>query len=187
MSEPTEVLNGYRVHPDRLFLRASRHGESYNGFRRKRVGAWNDADGKWTGIPICEECGGFFGVDPNAMGAGVSSVSTLELCEWRGRRVVIGRDKICVSSYRVVAVNHNVPAAFAARCGVEVIVARSGDIVCQGGGRCSPKSGATVTQSGGYCSPKSGAIVNWYGGECIPNPGAIINDLRQGDSDERAN
>jgi len=100
------------------FLRTSNNGLSHDGYKRKRVGAWNKAP-HWTGKPTCKDCGGFFGIDKEANGFGLPARPTLELCEWRGRRVVID-DKICVSEYRVVAVDDDIPDEAFKRCAIKV-------------------------------------------------------------------
>ena len=102
------------------FLRTSDDGVSYGGFRRKRIGAWNIAP-NWTGAPTCNDCGGFYGIDDEANKFCLMPRSTVELCEWRGERVVIDDDKICVSEYRVVAVNADIPDEAFAACGHQVL------------------------------------------------------------------
>jgi len=102
------------------FLRTSDDGVSYGGFRRKRIGAWNIAP-NWTGAPTCNDCGGFYGIDDEANKFCLMPRSTVELCEWRGERVVIDDDKICVREYRVVAINADIPDEAFAACGHQVL------------------------------------------------------------------
>ena len=114
----------------RWMLRTSDDGVSYGGFRRKRIGAWNKAE-KWTGKPSCNTCDGFFGIDKEANEFGLLwNRNTIELCEWRGERVVIGDDKSCVSEFRVVAINSDIPDKFFEACNIKV--AHDGDVVSPG-------------------------------------------------------
>ncbi len=151
------------------FLRTSNAGVSYNGFRRKRIGAWNDAP-EWTGTPTCQECGGYFGIDAEYNTSGLLPRSTLELCEWRGERVVIDADKICVSSYRVVAVDASIPDAAFERCGYRVLRKGTLDkvpfgerVLVRGTGRCQ----IGTVSGGGYvrnCDQARLAITTVAGG-----------------------
>ena len=123
-------------------LRTSDNGVSYGGFKRKRIGAWNKAK-KWTGTPSCKKCGGFFGIDKDAHSFGVDwTRKTFELCEWRGERIVIDGNKICVSEYRVIAINSNIPEKFFDACNIKV--AHDGDVV-------SPKKRERWIAFEGHC------------------------------------
>jgi len=114
-------INNYNVDPNKIFLRSSNNGISYKGFRRKKVGAWNKAK-NWTGIPRCFKCGGFFGIDKEFCRFGINyNRLTIEMCEWRGKRVPIENDKICVSEYRVVAINEDIPDFVFKQCGYGVL------------------------------------------------------------------
>jgi hypothetical protein len=139
-------------------LRTSDDGVTYGGYRRKRVGEWNDA-ADWTGTPTCDDCGGFFGIDTTANGFGVLSRRTMELCEWRGERVVIDGDKICVSSFRVVAVGADIPVDAFRHVGWRL---------CAGGEQIdSVRAGETVVCMGGevFVESQSGGDILCYGGE----------------------
>jgi len=117
----------FTVSDSNWLLRTSNNGVSTNGFKRKRIGAWNKAQA-WTGKPDCFICGGFFGIDPQYNAAGLYlDRPTIELCEWRGERVPIDGDKICVSEYRVVAINEDIPLTFLQVCGYKV--ASDGDTI----------------------------------------------------------
>jgi len=115
-------INNYNVDSSKIFLRSSNNGVSYNFFRRKKVGDWNKAS-NWTGIRTCRECGGFFGIDEEFHGFGIIDYGrhTIEMCEWRGRRVRIDNNKICVSEYRVVAINADIPNYVFNQCGYNVL------------------------------------------------------------------
>jgi len=113
-------INKYNVDSSKIFLRSSNNGVSYNKFRRKRVGAWNKCK-NWTGTPTCNKCGGFFGIDKEFNSIGISYRSTIEMCEWRGKRMPIGNDKICVSEYRVVAIDGDIPNYILGQCGYNVL------------------------------------------------------------------
>ena len=114
-------LNGYNVDSSKLFLRTSDDGVSYGNFKRKEVGVWNKSE-NWTGIPTCDKCNGFFGIDKEFNNFGIiREQATIELCEWRGKRVAIDNDKICVSKYRVVAINENIPNKYFEECGYKVL------------------------------------------------------------------
>jgi len=182
------------------FLRTSDNGVSYGNYKRKRIGAWNDAGDEWTGIPTCDECGGFFGIDEDAHDFGLLHCrSTLELCEWRGKRVVIGR-KICVSSYRVIAVNADIPAEAFEACGynvavdgqkiesehwiaINVSVWQSGGycymhgkaVSIQTGGLCYMHGNTTNRQSNGYCYMYGNSTNHQSGGCCYLLDNAINN------------
>ena len=143
------------------FLRTSDGGVSRGGYKRKRVGAWNDAGNKWTGIATCDECGGFFGIDEHFNGFGLLFRRTLELCEWRGERVVVEGDKICVSSYRVVAVGADIPAEAFERCGYRY--ARDGEKIKAGRWIAVNVS---ISQSGGDCRMYGNSTNNQSGGDC---------------------
>ena len=133
-------------------LRTSNNGVSYDGFKRKRIGAWNKAK-KWTGKPICSECGGFFGIDRKAHSFGVDwSRETFELCEWRGERVVLDGNKICVSEYRVIAINSNIPEKFFDACNIKV--AHNGDVI-------NPKYGERWIALKGHCRVE-GQTGGWF-------------------------
>lgn len=101
-------IGPYTVNRERIFLRTSDNGRTSHGFHRKPVGQWNRAE-DWTGEPSIFKCGGFFGIDNECYSFGIIPNPTLELCEWRGERVPIDGNKICVSEFRVVAVNENIP------------------------------------------------------------------------------
>jgi hypothetical protein len=105
---------------DKLFLRTSVNGISYDNFKRKSVGQWNKTR-NWTGIANCNQCGGFFGIDKEFNGFGLLPRSTIELCEWRGIRVPIDNDKICVSEYRVIATNEDITDSFFEECNYKVL------------------------------------------------------------------
>jgi len=113
-------INSCNVDPSKVFLRSSNNGISYEGFRRKKVGVWNKSK-NWTGIRTCRECGGFFGIDKEFNGFGLTYRRTIEMCEWRGKRVPINNDKICVYEYRVVAINEDIPDSVFKQCGYEVL------------------------------------------------------------------
>jgi len=113
-------INNYNVDSSKIFLRSSNKGVSYEGFRRKRVGAWNKAK-NWKGIRTCNKCGGFFGIDKEFNGFGISYRRTVEMCEWRGKRIPINNDKICVSEYRVVAVNEDIPDSVFKQCDYNIL------------------------------------------------------------------
>jgi len=122
-------INNYNVDPSKIFLRSSNNGISYNGFHRKRIGDWNKAE-YWTGIPDCKECGGFFGIDKEFHGFGiVLHRPTIEMCEWRGKRISIDCNKVCVSEYRVVAINEDIPDYILKQCGYNIL--KSGDYVSE--------------------------------------------------------
>ena len=122
-------INSCNVNPSKIFLRSSDKGVSYNGFRRKKVGSWNKAE-NWMGIPTCMECGGFFGIDKEFHGFGIAIHRlTIEMCEWRGKRVPIDNDKICVSEYRVIVTEGNIPYFAFKQCGYELL--KNGDYVSE--------------------------------------------------------
>ena len=159
MHELTKI-GRYRVNPDRLFLRASERGVSYGGFMRTRVGIWNDST-DWTGTPDREACGGVFGIDEEANELGLLRRPTIELCEWRGDRVMIDRNQICVSSYRLIAADEDIPDDFFPRFGFSV--AREGEDVDSG--RVIVRVGG-VTQHGGECYVLTGGHVEQRAGTC---------------------
>ena len=174
MQELTKIGRS-RVNPDRLFLRASERGVSYGGFIRNRLGIWNDST-NWTGRPTCEACGGFFGIDEEANDFGLLRRPTIELCEWRGDRVMIDGDKICVSSYRLIAADEDIPDDFFPRFGFSVaregedvdsgrVIVRVGGVT-QHGGECYVLTGGHVEQRGGTCWLYKDGINEQHGGTC---------------------
>ncbi|HUU32880.1 MAG TPA: hypothetical protein VMW48_02390, partial [Vicinamibacterales bacterium] len=86
-------------------LRSSDNGVSYGGFKWKRRGAWTKCK-KWSATPTCGN--GLHGNAPEAHGYGLD-YGTIDLCETRGPRIVIGGDKIKVREARVVARNADIP------------------------------------------------------------------------------
>jgi len=146
-------FRGYIINPNQLFLRTSHNGVSYNEFKRKKMGVWNKAE-KWSGISDCSKCGGFFGMDREFNGFGLMGRPTIEMCEWRGERVSIDYDKICVSEYRVLAINEDIPDWLFEECGYNVL--RKGDFVKE------IKDGSWII-FGGEIGEISGGFQNFHG------------------------
>ena len=181
MHELTKI-GRYRVNPDRLFLRASERGGSYGGFMRTRVGIWNDST-DWTGTPDREACGGVFGIDEEANELGLLRRPTIELCEWRGDRVMIDRNQICVSSYRLIAADEDIPDDFFPRFGFSVaregedvdsgrVIVRVGGVT-QHGGECYVLTGGHVEQRAGTCWVYKDGVNEQQGGACEVFKGGI--------------
>ena len=180
----------FKEHDGKWFLRTSDNGVSHNNFKRTPVGQWNVAT-NWTGEPSCNACGGFFGIDPEAYRFGLPIRKTFELCLWRGDRVVIDGDKICVRGYKVVSVDADIPDEAFNLCGIftpqnlETITPKDGEVYLirqnrmvnisnQSGGYCwfhgNSKCGTVSGQSGGNCwfygNSKCGTVSGQSGGNC---------------------
>ncbi len=82
-------------------LRSSSNGVSYRGFQWEKKGEWTKAK-SWDSSPICGD--GLHGNAPEAHGFGLY-YARVELCETKGKRVVVQGDKIKVPEARIVAEN----------------------------------------------------------------------------------
>ena len=153
-------INNYNVDSSKIFLRSSNKGVSYGGFHRKRIGAWNKCK-NWRGIHTCGECGGFFGIDKKFHSFGITlHRSTVEMCEWRGNRIPIDHNKICVSEYRVVAIDEDIPDYIFNQCGYKVL---------KNGGYVNKISSGELIVFGGEIGRISGGYQYFYGKSYIGN------------------
>src|ERR1035437_10125010 len=149
-------------------LRSSNNGISYGGFKWPGVGKWTECP-DWN---TKAECGsGFHGNAPEGHGYGLD-YSHIELCETKGKRVIVERNKIKVQHARIVAIGAAIPDGAFVGCGYKVFrVTKDCEI--------SPKAGefwiieagrVTVSgQSGGYCrfyDASTGTVSGQSGGYC---------------------
>jgi len=125
----------------------------------------------------------FFGIDEEANELGLLRRPTIELCEWRGDRVMIDRNQICVSSYRLIAADEDIPDDFFPRFGFSVaregedvdsgrVIVRVGGVT-QHGGECYVLTGGHVEQRAGTCWVYKDGVNEQQGGACEVFKGGI--------------